>query len=356
MHRDIKPANIMLNRRGGEPDVRQGVGLRAGQGPGRPKGRPRVSRRYVRNALILSRQRPSRRPDLVDARAICMRSAPSATSSHRANRVRRPDVGRTLPAAHHDRADGPLGTTGSGRFARAGTRRLACLEKSLAKRPQTARDLAALLDRVPLLLVARRCRVLVESSRTPPVDGWGRGRRFVRDRPFRHVLCAGRSIVPRDHPGHGDPRARSNYGARLARRTTPPPESAFLRHGPRRPTQPRGTAWAPRRRQSCESCRRRKRRRRTSTAHHRLAAVHSSSRPTISASTARSAGGRRGSPDGRCRMRSSRANAKTGRTVPIRRNRLAEAKVAKVLQQVVELVKCRTAGLPQAHRGGRTSR
>jgi serine/threonine protein kinase len=148
VHRDIKPANVMLNRRGGEADVVKVLdfGLvkalddakRGGQ-TGGLSGTPL----YMSPEAIQT-------PDLVDPRSdlyavgaigyflITGQPVFNATSlvelcqQHVASVPEAP--ARRLGAAVSPELEAAL---------------LACLEKRRDKRPQTARDLAALLDRAP---------------------------------------------------------------------------------------------------------------------------------------------------------------------------------------------------------------
>lgn len=148
VHRDIKPANVMLNRRGGEPDVVKVLdfGLvraideaKKTQQTGGLSGTPL----YMSPEAIQT-------PDMVDARSdlyavgaigyflITGQPVFLATSL-----VELCDEHVTsIPEAPSQR----LGKSISAEFESA---LLACLEKNRAKRPQTARDLINLLDRAP---------------------------------------------------------------------------------------------------------------------------------------------------------------------------------------------------------------
>jgi len=146
VHRDIKPANVMLNRRGGEPDVVKVLdfglvrALDDGQQAGRTGG-------LAGTPLYMSPE-SIQTPDMVDPRSdlyavgavgyflltgqpvfnaaslveLCRMHVTSLpeTPSQRLGRAINPDLESAL---------------------------LACLEKNRAKRPQTARDLVNLLER-----------------------------------------------------------------------------------------------------------------------------------------------------------------------------------------------------------------
>jgi eukaryotic-like serine/threonine-protein kinase len=146
VHRDIKPANVMLNRRGGEPDVVKVLdfGLVKALDDGKQVGRtgglagtplymspesiqtpdmvdPR-SDLYAVGAVgyfLLTGQPVFNAQSLVELCRLHVTSLPE-TPSQRLNRAINPDLESAL---------------------------LACLEKNRAKRPQTARDLVNLLER-----------------------------------------------------------------------------------------------------------------------------------------------------------------------------------------------------------------
>jgi serine/threonine protein kinase len=149
VHRDIKPANIMLNRRGAEPDVvkvldfglvkavdEQKDGRDAG---GDMSGTPL----YMPPEAIQT-------PDLVDARSdlyavgavgYFLLTGQTAFDARTLGELCQQHI-TAIPRSPSER----LGRAISSELEHA---ILACLEKSRAKRPQTARDLAAMLDRVP---------------------------------------------------------------------------------------------------------------------------------------------------------------------------------------------------------------
>jgi serine/threonine protein kinase len=148
VHRDIKPANIMLNRRGGEPDVVKVLDFGLVKALNEAK-QTRESEGLSGTPLYMSPE-AIQTPELVDARSdiyavgalgyFLLTGQPvfNATSlvelcqQHLAN----------VPMAPAQR----LGREVSPEVESAV---LACLEKNRANRPQTARDLMNLLDRAP---------------------------------------------------------------------------------------------------------------------------------------------------------------------------------------------------------------
>jgi serine/threonine protein kinase len=147
VHRDIKPANIMLNRRGGEPDVvkvldfglvkalddehqaRQTGGLagtplymspEAIQTPGAVDARSDIYSVGAVGYFLLTGQPVFKATTLVELCQLHVAAIPDAPSQR-------------------------LGTAVTAQLESV---LLACLDKSPSKRPQTARDLAAQLDRV----------------------------------------------------------------------------------------------------------------------------------------------------------------------------------------------------------------
>lgn len=148
VHRDIKPANIMLNRRGAEPDVVKVLdfGLVKALGDGRPD---RESSGELSGTPLYMSPEAIQMPDSVDSRsdlyavgAVGYYLLTGQTVFNARN------LGELCQQHISTNPDLP-----SQRLGRAVSRELehailACLEKNRAKRPQTARDLAAMLDRV----------------------------------------------------------------------------------------------------------------------------------------------------------------------------------------------------------------
>ncbi len=148
VHRDIKPANIMLNRRGAEPDVVKVLdfGLvkavddakEGQQSGGEMSGTPL----YMSPESIQTPESVDACSDLyaVGAVGYFLLTGQTAFSAQTLGELCQQHL-TAIPDAPSQR----LGRTISAELEHA---ILACLEKSRAKRPQTARDLAAMLDRV----------------------------------------------------------------------------------------------------------------------------------------------------------------------------------------------------------------
>lgn len=148
VHRDIKPANIMLNRRGAEPDVVKVLdfGLVKALGDGKPD---RESSGELSGTPLYMSPEAIQMPDSVDARSdlyavgavgYYLLSGQTVFNARTLGELCQQHISSTpdLP---------------SQRLGRAVSRELehailSCLEKNRAKRPQTARDLATMLDRV----------------------------------------------------------------------------------------------------------------------------------------------------------------------------------------------------------------
>ncbi len=148
VHRDIKPANIMLNRRGAEPDVVKVLdfglvkavedgkeGRQSGSGM---SGTPL----YMSPESIQTPESVDACSDLyaVGAVGYFLLTGQTAFNARTLGELCQQHL-TAIPEAPSQR----LGRTISAELEHA---ILACLEKSRAKRPQTARDLAAMLDRV----------------------------------------------------------------------------------------------------------------------------------------------------------------------------------------------------------------
>lgn len=148
VHRDIKPANIMLNRRCGQPDVVKVLDFGLVKALDEEK-QARQSGGLAGTPLYMSPE-SIQTPDLVDARsdlyAVGAVGYYLLTGQPVFNARSLVDLCQqhvtTLP-------DTPSQRLGRAISAELESALLACLEKSRAKRPQTARDLANLLDRAP---------------------------------------------------------------------------------------------------------------------------------------------------------------------------------------------------------------
>ncbi len=148
VHRDIKPANIMLNRRGAEPDVVKVLdfGLVKALNDGKDG---RQSGDDMSGTPLYMSPEAIQMPDSIDARSdlyavgavgYFLLTGQTAFSARTLAELCQQHVSVT-PDAPSQR----LGRAVSPALEHA---ILACLEKNRAKRPQTARDLAAMLDRV----------------------------------------------------------------------------------------------------------------------------------------------------------------------------------------------------------------
>lgn len=147
VHRDIKPANIMLNRRGGEPDVVKVLdfGLVRAIDEGQ---QARQSTGLTGTPLYMSPE-AIQSPELVDGRSDLYAVGAVGYFLLTGTPVFQARSIVELCQLHVDRVP----ETPSQRLGRPVSPELenalmACLEKSRAKRPQTARDLIVALERV----------------------------------------------------------------------------------------------------------------------------------------------------------------------------------------------------------------
>ncbi|MBC7854370.1 MAG: serine/threonine protein kinase, partial [Pirellulaceae bacterium] len=148
VHRDIKPANIMLNRRGGETDVVKVLDFGLVKALDDAK-QARQTGGLAGTPLYMSPE-AIQTPDLVDARSdiyavgavgYFLLTGQTVFSATTLVELCQQHVTMTP-----DSPSQKLGRTISPELEGA---LLACLEKSQAKRPQTARDLSSSLDRAP---------------------------------------------------------------------------------------------------------------------------------------------------------------------------------------------------------------
>lgn len=147
VHRDIKPANIMLNRRGAEPDVVKVLdfGLvkalhdeKEGRAQTDASGTPL----YMPPEAIQTPELVDARSDLyaVGAVGYFLITGQTAFAAQTLSELCQQHI-TAIPDAPSRRLGRPVSSELEHAI-------LACLEKSRAKRPQTARDLAAMLARV----------------------------------------------------------------------------------------------------------------------------------------------------------------------------------------------------------------
>jgi serine/threonine protein kinase len=148
VHRDIKPANVMLNRRGGEPDVVKVLDFGLVRALDEAK-QSQQSGGLTGTPLYMSPE-AIQTPDLVDACSdiyavgaigyFLITGQPVFTATSLVDLCQQHVT--ALPDAPSQRLGRPVSPELEAAL-------LACLEKTRAKRPQTARDLANLLDRAP---------------------------------------------------------------------------------------------------------------------------------------------------------------------------------------------------------------
>jgi serine/threonine protein kinase len=146
VHRDIKPANVMLNRRGGEPDVVKVLDFGLVRALDDAK-QSRQSGGLTGTPLYMSPE-AIQTPDLVDACSdiyavgaigyFLITGQPVFTATSLVDLCQQHVT--ALPDAPSQRLGKPVSPELEAAL-------LACLEKTRAKRPQTARDLANLLGR-----------------------------------------------------------------------------------------------------------------------------------------------------------------------------------------------------------------
>jgi serine/threonine protein kinase len=148
VHRDIKPANVMLNRRGGESDVVKVLDFGLVKALDETK-QTRQSTAIAGTPLYMSPE-AIQTPELVDARSdlyavgaigyFLVTGQPVFGAGSLVELWQRHIAG--FPETPSQRLGRPVS-------AELESALLACLEKDRSKRPQTARDLANLLDRAP---------------------------------------------------------------------------------------------------------------------------------------------------------------------------------------------------------------
>ncbi len=148
VHRDIKPGNIMLNRRGAEPDVVKVLDFGLVKAM-EDKNDGRQSAGGMSGTPLYMSPEAIQTPDSVDA---CSDLYAVGAVGYFLLTGETPFSAQTLGelCQQHLTAipDAPSRRLGRAIAAELEHAILACLEKSRARRPQTARDLAAILDRV----------------------------------------------------------------------------------------------------------------------------------------------------------------------------------------------------------------
>jgi serine/threonine protein kinase len=148
VHRDVKPANIMLNRRGGDADVIKVLDFGLVKALDDNK-QSRQTGGLAGTPLYMSPE-SIQTPELVDSRsdlyAIGAVGYFLLTGQTVFNATTLVELCQQQVATMPDSPSKRLGAAVSPELESA---LLACLEKSCAKRPQTARELSLLLDRAP---------------------------------------------------------------------------------------------------------------------------------------------------------------------------------------------------------------
>ena len=171
VHRDIKPANIMLNRRGGEPDVVKVLDFGLVKALDEEKQAGLTQQNSLTGTPLYMSPEAIQLPNSVDARSdlyavgavgyFLLTGQPVFQAENVMDLCQQHISGVPMPPSQRVATPIPAALENA---------LLACLEKSRAKRPQTARDLAILLSRCPEAdcLVDRRGRRLVGPPRAWP--------------------------------------------------------------------------------------------------------------------------------------------------------------------------------------------
>jgi eukaryotic-like serine/threonine-protein kinase len=148
VHRDIKPANIMLNRRGGEPDVAKVLDFGLVKAQDDDKRAGTTQQGSLTGTPLYMSPEAIELPNSVDARSdlyavgavgyFLLTGLPVFDASSVVDLCQKHLTTPPVPPSERVRTTFP---------AELESALMACLEKSRAKRPQTARDLAQLIAR-----------------------------------------------------------------------------------------------------------------------------------------------------------------------------------------------------------------
>jgi eukaryotic-like serine/threonine-protein kinase len=148
VHRDIKPANIMLNRRGGEPDVAKVLDFGLVKAQDDDKRAGSTQQGSLTGTPLYMSPEAIELPNSVDARSdlyavgavgyFLLTGLPVFDASSVVDLCQKHLTTPPVPPSERVRTTFP---------AELESALMACLEKSRAKRPQTARDLAQLIAR-----------------------------------------------------------------------------------------------------------------------------------------------------------------------------------------------------------------
>jgi hypothetical protein len=150
VHRDIKPANIMLNRRGGEPDVVKVLDFGLVKALDEEKRAGGTQQGALTGTPLYMSPEAIQLPNSVDGRSdlyavggvgyFLLTGQPVFEADSIVDLCQKHVA--TPPVPPSERVKAPIP-------AELESALMACLEKSRAKRPQTARDLSQLLSRCP---------------------------------------------------------------------------------------------------------------------------------------------------------------------------------------------------------------
>jgi serine/threonine protein kinase len=150
VHRDIKPANIMLNRRGGEPDVVKVLDFGLVKALDDDKQAHLTAANSMTGTPLYMSPESIQSPNSVDARSdlyavgavgYFLLTGHPVFETNSIVELCQQHVS-VVPVPPSDRLGAPVSRELEAVL-------LACLEKSRAKRPQTARDLASMLTKCP---------------------------------------------------------------------------------------------------------------------------------------------------------------------------------------------------------------
>ena len=190
VHRDIKPANIMLNRRGGEPDVVKVLDFGLVKALDDDKQANLTAANSMTGTPLYMSPESIQSPNTVDARSDLYAVGAVGYYLLTGHPVFETNSIVELCQQHVSAIPVPpserLGAPVSGELEAV---LLACLEKSRAKRPQTARDLASMLTKCP---TARSWSIEEADA------WWGRHERGVAT----SVGTTSQVSFPTNPPGH----------------------------------------------------------------------------------------------------------------------------------------------------------
>jgi serine/threonine protein kinase len=150
VHRDIKPANIMLNRRGGEPDVVKVLDFGLVKALEDQRQAELSQNASLTGTPLYMSPEAIQMPNSVDARSdiyavgavgyYLLTGQPVFEADNVVDLCQKHVATPPIPPSERSRTPIPAALESA---------ILSCLEKSRAKRPQTARDLALLIARCP---------------------------------------------------------------------------------------------------------------------------------------------------------------------------------------------------------------